>query len=206
MMKFSDMLKNKKNNNVEEPVAGDNAQNEQEQVVDPNTASGGDANVETPQPDETAEKPSVEDTLRADLAEANNKFLRLYAEFENYKRRTIKERSELLQTAGKDVLQSLLPVLDDFERAMKAMENTTEIAPVKEGVSLVHNKLKTIMSQKGVKEMEAIGTAFDPDVHEAITNIPAPNEEMKGKVIDQVEKGYYLNDKVIRFAKVVVGN
>ncbi|MEY5069380.1 MAG: hypothetical protein RLZ47_1242 [Bacteroidota bacterium] len=150
-------------------------------------------------PDETLQK------LSADLAEANDKYLRLYAEFDNFKRRTSKERMELLQTAGKEVMISLLPVLDDFERALKAMETATEINAVKEGVALVQHKLKNILNQQGLKEMEAKGKAFDADLHEAITNIPAPSEDLKGKNIDELEKGYYLNDKVIRFAKVVVG-
>lgn len=199
------MLKNKKNN-AEEPVNGENAQNEQDLNTNQDTEATQDSTSENTSTDETAEKVTSEEKLRADLTEANDKYLRLYAEFENYKRRTVKERIELMQTAGKDIFQSLLPVLDDFERAMKAMETASDVASVKEGVSLVHNKLKTIMTQKGIKEMDAIGTTFDPEIHDAITNIPAPNEELKGKVIDQVEKGYFMNDKVIRFAKVVVGN
>ncbi len=143
--------------------------------------------------------------LQAEIAEANDKYLRLYAEFDNFKRRTSKERMELLQTAGKEVIVSLLPVLDDFERALKAMETATEITPVKEGVALVHHKLKNTLNQQGLKEMESRGEVFNPDLHEAITNIPAPSDDLKGKIIDELEKGYYLSDKVIRFAKVVVG-
>jgi len=154
---------------------------------------------------QTSEEVSVEDKLRAELAEANDKFLRLYAEFDNYKRRTSKERVDLLQTAGKDVIVDMLPILDDFERALKSMETATDVNAVKEGVTLVHNKLRTTLTNKGLKEMESKGKVFDADLHEAITNIPAPSEDLKGKVIDEVEKGYYLNDKVIRFAKVIVG-
>lgn len=149
---------------------------------------------------------SAEEKLQQENAALNDKYLRLFAEFDNFKRRTQKERVELLQTAGKDVIISLLPVLDDFDRADKAMENATDVNSVKEGVNLVHNKLKSILGQKGLKEMESINTVFDTDNHEAITKIPAPTEDMKGKVIDQLEKGYTLNDKVIRFAKVVVGS
>ena len=116
-----------------------------------------------------------------------------------------KERIDLLQTAGKDVIVSMLGVLDDFERAAKAMETATEVAPVKEGIELVHHKLKSLLNNKGLKEMEAKGKVFDVELHEAITNIPAPTDDLKGKVVDEVEKGYFLNDKVIRFAKVVVG-
>ena len=154
---------------------------------------------------QTSEEVSVEDKLRAELAEANDKYLRLYAEFDNYKRRTSKERVDLLQTAGKDVIVDMLPILDDFERALKSMETATDVSAVKEGVTLVHNKIKSTLTNKGLKEMESKGNVFDADIHEAITNIPAPSEDLKGKVVDEVEKGYYLNDKVIRFAKVIVG-
>lgn len=149
---------------------------------------------------------SVEEKLTLENAALNDKYLRLFAEFDNFKRRTQKERVELLQTAGKEVILSMLPVLDDFDRANKATENATDIAAIREGIQLVHSKLKSILSQKGLKEMESINTLFDTDNHEAITKIPAPTEELKGKVIDELEKGYTLNDKVIRFAKVVVGS
>jgi molecular chaperone GrpE len=145
------------------------------------------------------------EALQAQVTEANDKYLRLYAEFDNFKRRTSKERIELLQTAGKEVIISLLHVLDDFERGLKSMEQATEVTPIKEGVALVHHKLKNTLSQLGLKEMDTQGQVFDADIHEAITNIPAPSDELKGKIVDQLEKGYYLNDKVIRFAKVVVG-
>ncbi|WP_394366859.1 nucleotide exchange factor GrpE [Arcticibacter tournemirensis] len=209
-MNFSDMLKNKKKNREEEPSPGNTAQNEAEQELKQDNGTENPVS-DNQNPDENtgepaAAKPSEEEKLRADLSEANDKYLRLYAEFDNFKRRTTKERIDLLQTAGKDVLQSLLPVLDDFERALKSMESASDVAAVKEGINLVHSKLKNILVQKGLKEMESIGSAFDADLHEAITNIPAPSDEMKGKVIDEVEKGYFLNDKVIRFAKVVVGN
>lgn len=156
--------------------------------------------------DENAEEISAEEKLQQENAALNDKYLRLFAEFDNYKRRTQKERIELLQTAGKDVIVSLLPVLDDFDRAGKAMQTATDINSIKEGVDLVHSKLKNILGQKGLKEIECINAAFDTDYHEAITKIPAPNEDMKGKVMDELEKGYTLNDKVIRFAKVVVGS
>ncbi len=145
------------------------------------------------------------DKLKAEVSTLNDKYVRMYAEFDNYKRRTTKERMELLQTAGKDVIVSLLPVLDDFERADKAMENASDINPIKEGVELVHHKLRSLLNQKGLKAMESIGQPFDADIHEAITTVPAPSPDLAGKIIDEVEKGYMLNDKVIRFAKVVVG-
>lgn len=148
---------------------------------------------------------SAEEKLQQENSNLNDKYLRLFAEFDNYKRRTQKERIELLQTAGKDVVVSLLPVLDDFDRALKATENATEVGAIREGIMLVQTKLKSILTQKGLKEMESLHTPFDTDIHEAITKIPAPTDDLKGKVVDELEKGYTLNDKVIRFAKVVVG-
>lgn len=155
--------------------------------------------------EEAAPGLSAEEKLKADLVSANDKYLRLYAEFDNFRRRTTKERAEERLAAGKDTVVAMLPVLDDFERALKAMETATDVIPVKEGVALVQNKLKSILAAKGLKEMETKGTEFDADIHEGITTIPAPTDALKGKVIDELEKGYYLNDKVIRFAKVVIG-
>ena len=148
---------------------------------------------------------SVEEKLQQEVATLNDKYLRLFAEFDNYKRRTQKERVELLQVAGKDIIVSLLPVLDDFERALKATELATDVAPVREGVVLIQSKLKGLLNQKGLKEIESLSTEFNTDLHEAITQIPSATEDQKGKVVDELEKGYTLNDKVIRFAKVVVG-
>lgn len=149
---------------------------------------------------------SEEEKLKEENAALNDKYLRLFAEFDNYKRRTQKERVELLQTAGKDIIISLLSVLDDFDRANKAIETAVDMNSIREGLSLVHTKLKNTLTQKGLKEMESIHTVFDTDNHEAITKIPAPSDDLKGKVVDELEKGYTLNDKVIRFAKVVVGS
>ncbi|HTM97233.1 MAG TPA: nucleotide exchange factor GrpE [Pedobacter sp.] len=156
-------------------------------------------------PEEPIIELTVEEKLQQENSVLNDKYLRLFAEFDNYKRRTQKERIELLQTAGKDVVVSLLPVLDDFDRALKATETATEVNAIREGIMLVQNKLKSILTQKGLKEMESLHTTFDTDIHEAITKIPAPTDDLKGKVVDELEKGYTLNDKVIRFAKVVVG-
>jgi molecular chaperone GrpE len=143
--------------------------------------------------------------LQAELSEQKDKYLRLFAEFDNFKRRTAKERIELIQTAGKEVIASVLDVLDDCERAEKTMESVQDTAAVKEGVQLVFGKLRAVLEQKGLKPMTSVGEEFNPDLHEAITEIPAPTPELQGKVIDQVQKGYYLGDKIIRFAKVVVG-
>lgn len=152
-----------------------------------------------------AGEPELE-KLRADLEEQKDKYLRLMAEFDNFRRRSARERLELIQTASRDVLVSLLDVLDDCDRAEKQLAGSDNLAAQKEGVLLVFNKLRNILQQKGVKQMESLHQAFDVEKHEAITEIPAPTDELKGKVLDEVMKGYYLNDKIIRFAKVVVGN
>jgi molecular chaperone GrpE len=149
---------------------------------------------------------SETDKLQADLDEQKDKYLRLAAEFDNFRRRTAKERLELIQTAGKDVIVSLLDVLDDVDRAEKQLANSEDIAVQKEGIQLVFNKIRSTVFSKGVKALESIHTEFDVEKHEAITEIPAPTPELKGKVMDEIQKGYYLNDKLIRFAKVVVGN
>jgi len=155
---------------------------------------------------EGEEQTNQEMSLKAELEQANDRYLRLYAEFDNYKRRTSKERVELMQSAGREVIGSLLTVLDDFDRALKMMETANDVPAIVEGIELISQKLKKILQQQGLKEMEVIGQPFDADFQEAITNIPTPDKSMKGKVIDEVEKGYYLNDKVLRYAKVVVGN
>lgn len=144
--------------------------------------------------------------LQTKVDELNDKYLRLYSEFDNYRKRTAKERIELIQTAGEDVFKSLLPVVDDFERAIKSTTETTDAKTISDGVKLIYNKLKNTLTQKGLEEMKSVGEVFNADVHEAITNIAAPSEDMKGKVVDEVEKGYTLNGKIIRFAKVVIGN
>ncbi len=146
-----------------------------------------------------------EEQLVAELAIEKDKYLRLFAEFDNYKRRTTKERIELFKTASQEVLVAILPIMDDFDRALRAAEASTDSTAIKEGVTLIASKLKNITQKQGLSEMESIGKEFDPELHEAITNIPAPKPNLVGKVIDELEKGYYLNDKVVRHAKVVVG-
>ena len=149
--------------------------------------------------DETKQK------LSEELAEQKDKYVRLFAEFDNYKRRTSKERIELMQTAGREVITSMLQVLDDCDRAEKQMQQTDDAAQIKEGVQLVFNKLRKTLQAQGLKAMESLHTDFDVEKHEAITEIPVDDKNLKGKVVDEIEKGYYLNDKLIRFAKVVVG-
>ncbi|WP_257213740.1 nucleotide exchange factor GrpE [Sphingobacterium sp. 1.A.4] len=143
--------------------------------------------------------------LNQKLAESNDRYARLVAEFDNYKKRTSKEKIELMQSAGKDVIIKLLPVMDDFDRALNHMKNVSDEDPIKQGVELVNTKFRKTMEQLGVKEMDVIGQPFDPEYQEAITMIPAPTPDLKDKVIDVTEKGYLLNDNVIRFAKVVIG-
>jgi len=155
---------------------------------------------------EKEEEIGAEVKLKAENQELKDKYLRLYSEFENYRRRTSKERLELIKTASEDVLKDLIPVVDDFERAIKAADQNENPNNVIEGKLLIYNKLLKVMESKGVKPMnDLIGKDFDSDTQEAITQIPAPTEDMKGKVIDVVEKGYTLGDKVIRYAKVVIG-
>ena len=156
------------------------------------------------EPTEPLEQDSEVEKLKEQVTALNDKFLRQLAEFDNFRRRNARERIDLIQTAGKDVITDLLDILDDSERAQKQMETTDDVTQIKEGVQLVFTKLKNSLVSKGLKPMEVIGKEFDADIHEAITSMEA-GEEMKGKVVAEVQKGYYLNDKIIRFAKVVVG-
>jgi molecular chaperone GrpE len=147
----------------------------------------------------------VEQTAEEKYAELNDKFLRLYSEFDNYRKRTNKEKIDLIGSASAGVLKDLIPVIDDFERAIANNETSEDIAVVKEGFHLIYNKFKTTVENKGLTPMNAKGKVFDSELHEAIANVPAPSKDFIGKVVDDVEKGYFLNDKVVRYAKVVVG-
>jgi molecular chaperone GrpE len=208
-MNFSEILNKKKKNKMEvnqNPENTEQSETLHENETDKNEVSDSvEEGSEESSSENKESQTSDEDKLKAEANEWQNKYLRLYAEFDNFKRRTSKERLELLQIAGKDVISDLLTVLDDFERAQKSIETATDVVAVKEGVTLVQHKLKSILNQKGLKEMESIGKEFDADLHEGITSIPAPSADLKGKVIDELEKGYLLNDKVIRFAKVIIG-
>ncbi len=155
---------------------------------------------------DNANTENKEDDWQLKFAEMNDRYLRLYSEFDNYRKRSARERVEFSKTAASDTFTAILPVLDDFDRAAKAMENADDIAVVKEGMQLIYHKFRNILVSKGLEEMNAQGETFDADFHEAITSIPSPDDSMKGKVVDEVEKGYSLNGKVIRFAKVVVGS
>jgi len=143
--------------------------------------------------------------LEIELKESKDKYLRLYAEFENFKKRTTKERIDLIKNAGSDVIREILPVLDDFDRAKMSAEDESSEEPFSEGVLLVYQKLNKVLESKGLSRMETNGEVFNPEFHEAITEIPAASDDLKGKIIDTLEKGYTLNEKIIRFPKVVVG-
>ncbi|BFM41990.1 nucleotide exchange factor GrpE [Flavobacterium sp. CFS9] len=192
-MKFKNIFKNKSNMTTE------NTEFDQEldDVTLENNANGEQLIVE---------ELSVEEQLAQDLAKEKDKFLRLFAEFENYKKRTSKERIDLFKTANQDVLLAMLPVLDDFDRAIVEI-NKSEDETLTKGVELIHEKLKNTLVSKGLEQVELkAGDAFDADFAEAITQIPAPSEKLKGKIVDVIEKGYKLGDKIIRFPKVVIGN
>jgi molecular chaperone GrpE len=160
-----------------------------------NTAETNDSNV-------LLEKIAL---LEKQVEEQKDKYLRLFSDFDNYKKRSARERNDTIQSAGKEIMSALIPVADDMERAMKAFKESQDIESIKAGLDLVYTKFVTTLENKGLKGFDAIGEVFDVEKHEAITEIPAPTEDMRGKVIDQVEKGYYLNEKIVRYAKVVVG-
>ena len=147
-----------------------------------------------------------EEEYQLKVNELNDKYLRLYSEFDNFRKRTFKEKIDLSRTASEDLITELLPVLDDFDRAIASMASTDNIEAIKEGEQLIHAKMKAIFTSKGLQEIKSIGETFDTDFHEAITSIPAPTEELKNKVVDEVQKGYTLHDKVIRFSKVITGS
>ena len=179
---------------------GENQENSGNIDINTDESLRGSTHLNEPVSDETELE-----RLKAELEEQKDKYLRKVAEFENFKRRSAKEKIELIQTAGREVITDMLDVLDDCDRAQKQIENSEDVKEIKEGVLLVFNKLRNKLMARGLKPMETIHQEFNPDLHEAITEIPAPSEELKGKVVDEIAKGYYLNDKIIRHAKVVVG-
>lgn len=181
---------------------------EEQDLTNHNESEGSAENTENTDnmtAETTAESETTTDWEKK-YQETYDNYLRLFSEFDNFRKRTIKERSDLLKSASSDVLKSLLPVLDDMERALNAAENNQDIAALRTGVELIYQKFRNTLQEKGLSEMQATGVAFDPELHEAITHIPAPSDDLKGKIIDVVEKGYTLNDKIIRYPKVVVGN
>lgn len=212
-MKTNDFYKNNKHENnmnpkeketnMEEELKAQTARNEQEE-----SAAGKETECQEGQETEQTEEQRLTRELekaQATIEEQKDKYLRLSAEFDNYRKRTMKEKAELILNGGEKSISSILPVVDDFERALKNMGTATDVAAVREGVELIYNKFMTVLGQNGVKVIETKEKPLDTDFHEAIAVIPAPTEELKGKILDCVQTGYLLNDKVIRHAKVVVG-
>jgi molecular chaperone GrpE len=183
-----------KSNKVEEEVTGEQVTVAPEEALD----------QEEEEPEAGEEEPE-EPTPEEKLAELQDKYLRLTAEFDNYRKRTLKERIELQKNANVELLAALLPVADDFDRALQSVDETRDIEAVKEGMKLISGKFRTFLNQQGVKEIDAKNKAFDTDLHEAVTKIPAPEKKLQGKVVDVIQKGYFLNDKVLRYSKVVIG-
>lgn len=195
----TDNLVNEENSEISNTVPLDNAGQE----ITGEAPSGEAPSGEAP----SGEAPKVDplDAAKAEIAELKDKYLRLYADFENFRRRTAKEKLEMISAASADTVKLILPIVDDFERAKVSFDSSTEIEALKEGVDLIYTKLYKALESKGLKAMESKGADFDAEIHESIAQFPAPSEDLKGKVIDEIEKGYYLNDKVIRYAKVIVG-
>ncbi len=180
---------------------------QEETTVEADEVAQEEETVEEPQviEEEPKNKLSEKERLEKELSEMKDKYLRTFAEFDNYRKRTMKERQDIIKLASKDALSALLPAVNDFERAIKMAASEDNDEHVPEGIVMIYNKLFKALEQQGIKQMETDGKDFDPELHEALTRIPAPTEELKGKIIDTIEKGYYLNDKIIRHAKVVVG-
>ena len=209
-MKAKSFYKNNKHNNMNPKEKENNQEEELKTQATPNECDEETVGQETSQENEaplTEEEKLAQELEKANeqIEEQKDKYLRLSAEFDNYRKRTMKEKAELILNGGEKSISSILPIVDDFERALKNMETATEVAAVKEGVELIYNKFMSVLGQNGVKVIETKEQPLDTDYHEAIAVIPAPNEALKGKILDCVQTGYILNDKVIRHAKVVVG-
>jgi molecular chaperone GrpE len=206
----------KSTNNAEKKAAAKQSQEKKTNKRPRQTA--GEKMKEKKHKDITAEKEKAEGTVTEDKSgnkiedleqkakEWHDKYLRLSAEFDNYRKRTLKEKADLMRMANEELLKDILPVVDDFERGMDSMDKSEDVDALKEGVHLIHRRFMEFLKQKGIKEIEAKEQPFDIDFHEAMTKIPAPSKDLKGKVVDVIEKGYTLNEKVVRYAKVVVGD
>ena len=209
-MKAKSFYKNNKHNNMNPKEKENNQEEELKTQATHNECDEETVGQETSQENEaplTEEEKLAQELEKANeqIEEQKDKYLRLSAEFDNYRKRTMKEKAELILNGGEKSISSILPIVDDFERALKNMETATDVAAVKEGVELIYNKFMSVLGQNGVKVIETKEQPLDTDYHEAIAVIPAPNEALKGKILDCVQTGYILNDKVIRHAKVVVG-
>ena len=188
----------------QEQVKEEELQQEETQTEAQNTeVESQNAEEEQPAKEETPEDKIA--ALQAELEKSQKEYLFLMAEFDNYRKRTVKEKAELIKNGGEKAMLGLLPVIDDFERAIDAIDKSSDVEGLKEGVDLIYNKFMKYLESQQVKPMESTGTDFDADIYEAVTTFPAPDESMKGKVIDTVQKGYTINEKVLRHAKVVVG-
>lgn len=204
--KFFDSKKEKTENKKEENMSEETLNNTADLPVESEDLSGAEMKEEKiEEKKEEVQEINQEEELQKQVKELQDKYIRLMADFDNFRKRSLKERTELIKTAGEDILVNILPVIDDFERGLQAMELTEDVVALKQGVSLIYNKFREFLNQRGVKEIESKNTEFNVDLHDAITKIPAPEEALKGKVVDVIQKGYFLNEKVIRFAKVVVG-
>lgn len=191
-----------KNNTQDQPVKEKGKENQQKSSKSVKTASG---KKQAEKSGKKADDSARMKELKKELEDQKDRYLRLSAEFDNFRKRTLREKMEMSKIAGEEIYVKILPVLDDLDRAMKAIQESSDVEAVKEGMLLIYNKFKDYLNQQGVKEIEAMHQKFDTDVHEAITKIPAENKKLKGKVVDIIEKGYFLNDKIIRFPKVVIG-
>ncbi len=156
--------------------------------------------------EQTKKTDKTRETAAEKIAEFQNKYIRLSADFDNYRKRTLKERIELIKSANAEILLNLLPVMDDFDRALKSMEDTKGCKEIKDGIDLIYNKFGEFLKSSGIKEIDAMHKKFDIDIHEAVTKIPAPEKKLKGKVLDVIQKGYFLNEKIIRYPKVIIGD
>jgi molecular chaperone GrpE len=202
MTKKRNINEQEKDHNTKHRPHSPKDSNDQNSITPEDTSN---SQVENTEPSVSAKDEKKEVTADEKLAEMIDKYIRLSAEFDNYRKRTLREKIELTKYAGEDIFKNLIPVVDDFERAMKQLESSQDSVAIKSGIELIYNKFSLFLKQYGVKEIEALNKDFDVDLHEAITKIPASDESMKGKVVDVVTKGYFLNDKVMRFSKVVVG-
>ncbi len=209
--KFKKMKENNTNNDnlYSTDQEKENVENMNTDILNSKTENLSEENLSNKGTEEVIiEKAEEKDPLKImteKYEQANDKYVRLAAEFDNYRKRTLKEKMEMTKTAGEDIILNILPVVDNFERALKIIENAKDLQAVKDGIQLIYSKFQEFLANRSVKEIEALEKELDTDLHDAITKIPAPNDNLKGKIVDVIEKGYTLRDKVIRFAKVVVG-
>ncbi len=200
--RLKDWVKKIKNMNTTGENNNEKVNNEQEVIGNEENTTETQENIENEGDTQDTKEESLEEKIKVQ----EDKYLRLFSEFDNFRKRTQKEKAELISATKADVFKLILPILDDFDRALKSITNASDVESLKEGVELIHSKILQTLKSKGLESMDILHQEFNADEHEAITNIPAPNEDLKGKIVDVVETGYKLNDKIIRYPKVVVGN